>query len=158
CPGCDAKLRVADDREGTKVACPRCGKHLIVPASRKVARRNQDDIEDDAPAQRRAGKRLQQSKPTKAPPRNHTVLITAIAGGFGGILLIGGVLFYFARQTTVPSTAPVGPRPIVSPIAVQQPPPQPEPKKVETVAASAKSTSPLLEAELPPLQFGGQNT
>ncbi len=96
CPECDAELEVSDNKAGTKVACPECGRRMLVPApAQKTADpRIQRGTKPPPPVSttKRPQRSMERDEPAKRPQGNKTLLIAGIGGGIVVLLLAGVVV------------------------------------------------------------------
>jgi predicted Zn finger-like uncharacterized protein len=88
CESCDARFKVADERAGARIKCPKCGSVIAVPDEdedddrpRRRRSRAEEDEDDDRPRRKtRAGKK-----------RGRKGLFIGLLVG-GGVVLAGGVV------------------------------------------------------------------
>lgn len=93
CPECETGLKAAEEKAGTKIACPRCKTKVQVPgkAGAAVKRKPEmDDEEDEAPAPRRG----KSSEKTSSMPMYvgigiGAIVLLSIAGGILGAKFLG---------------------------------------------------------------------
>jgi HEAT repeat protein len=154
CPQCDTNLRAPESKARTKVACPKCGKAVLVPS---VA--DEDDRETEpSPAPRKTSKRPKRPQPAETS-RPNTVLIVSIAGGVvAACLVIGGVFFYTLKSgPSIPSER-LAPKPTYSgsPPSADQQPQQPQVARAEPKPQAQTQSPANPDAEPPPVLFANQ--
>lgn len=93
CQECETSLKVADEKAGSKIACPRCKTTVKVPGSaakKKSARAEDDDLDDEDEDDRpRKGK-----KPAKKGDSRVGMYVAVGVGACAVVAVIGGVLAF----------------------------------------------------------------
>lgn len=133
CPSCDVRLRIGDDKAGTKRLCPECGEQLLVP----LRLRNE---ENGRPARAAA-------RPPAAGERFSWLLTGAAA--VACFALVGGGLFWALSRTKGDAaasrpqeTAQAGPPAAPAPSAPPPLPPVPPPANVPDAKPGTEPAAP----------------
>jgi HEAT repeat protein/S1-C subfamily serine protease len=142
CPECDTELEVPESKAGSKVACPDCGRRLVVPApaKRPAEARTRDGgrSQPAKPPARETGQRPpprtpprrrdeedEEEKPAREAPakpkgKNNTLVIAGVGGGII-LLLVVGLVIYALSNPEEPPASP-GTPPTTGPVANVPPP------------------------------------
>lgn len=87
CPNCQARLRLAPEKIGKRIRCPKCTEPF-------TAQGDEDDFEDEAPVRTRRTKGKQPGKRGSKSAKPNSQLPLLIGAGAGTLVLVVGLIVY----------------------------------------------------------------
>lgn len=99
CPNCQARLRLAPEKIGKRIRCPKCTEPF-------TAQGDEDDWEDEAPVRTRRTKGKQPGKRGSKPPKPSSQLPLLIGAGAATLVVVVGLIVYL-------NSGGKGPAPVV---------------------------------------------
>ncbi len=122
CPSCQARLRLAPEKIGKRIRCPKCTEPF-------TAQGDDDDFEDEAPVRTRRTKGKQPEKRGSKKPKPSSPLPLLIGAGAATLVVVVGLIVYL-------NSGGKGPAPVVQ----TDPAAPPTPPTSQPAAAPAANT------------------